>query len=161
MVMNKQQCGAATMLSKKIQFVFALVAITLVGSLATPSYANEDAIKYRKGVMKAVGGTMGSLAAILKGKAPMSHAPALTTAMVQLSNVAADVFPEGSGGEMTGAKDNIWTEKDKFQASVKAFQTAAMGISKASGDKAAFGKAFKALGGSCGGCHKPFRKPKK
>lgn len=148
------------MLSKTIQFVCALVAITLLGAVATPSYANDDDIKYRKGVMKAVGGTMGSLAAILKGKAPMSHAPALTTAMVQFSTVAADIFPEGSGGDNTGAKDNIWTEKEKFQASLKAFQTAAMELSKASGDKAAFGAAFKNLGGSCGGCHKPFRKPK-
>jgi len=148
------------MLRKNIRLTFALVALTLMSAFAAPSYANEDAIKYRKGVMKAVGGTMGSLAAILKGKAPMSHAPALTTAMVSLSQVAADVFPVGSDGFETRAKDNIWTEKEKFSAAVKAFQTAAMNISKASGDKAAFGAAFKALGGSCGGCHKPFRKPK-
>ncbi len=149
------------MISKNFHFVITLIALTFVGSIATTSYASEDQIKYRKGVMKAVGGTMGSLAAILKGKAPMKHAPALTTAMVQLSVVAADIFPKGSGGDKTGAKDNIWTEGVKFQASVKAFQTAALNISKASGDKAAFGAAFKALGGSCGGCHKPFRKPKK
>jgi len=149
------------MLRTNIRLVFALVALTFASTLAAPSYANEDAIKYRKGVMKAVGGTMGSLAAIVKGKASMSHAPALTAAMANLSQVAADVFPAGSGGDNTRAKDNIWTEKEKFSATVKAFQTAAMNISKASGDKAAFGAAFKALGGSCGGCHKPFRKPKK
>ncbi len=149
------------MISKNIRFVLAFVALTFATALATPSYATEDAIKYRKGVMKAVGGTMGSLAAIMKGKASMSHAPALSQAMVQLSKVVPDVFPEGSGGNDTAAKDNIWAEKDKFAAAVKGFQTAAMNISKASGDKAAFGAAFKALGGSCGGCHKPFRKPKK
>ena len=148
------------MLRTNIRLVFALVALTFASALAAPSYANEDAIKYRKGVMKAVGGTMGSLAAIVKGKAPMSHAPALADTMAKLSSISGDIFPAGSGGINTEAKDNIWTEKEKFAAAVKGFQTAAMNISKASGDKEALGAAFKALGGSCGACHKPFRKPK-
>jgi cytochrome c556 len=148
------------MSSRTIRTTFALVALTLMSALATPTYANEDAIKYRKGVMKAVGGTMGSLAAILKGKAPMSHAPALANTMSQLASISGDLFPAGSDGIDSRAKDNIWTETDKFAAAVKAFQTAAMNITKATGDKAAYGAAFKALGGSCGGCHKPFRTPK-
>jgi len=142
------------------QSIRILAALAVMSALTTPSFANEDAVKYRKGVMSAIGGTMGSLAAVLKGKAPMSHAPALSNAMAQLSMVVPDIFPAGSDSIDSRAKEEIWTQKEKFATAVKTFQAAAMNISKASGDKASFGEAFKALGAACGGCHKPFREPK-
>ena len=44
-------------------FIFSL-------SLAPTANAEDHEIKYRKGVMKAVGGAMGSLAAVLKSRLP-------------------------------------------------------------------------------------------
>ena len=150
------------MILREFKFIFALLAISLAGSLVSPTYASEDAIKYRQGVMKAIGGTMGSMGAILKGKAPQKHGEPLSHAMWQLSKTVKDLFPEDSDFGITRAKPEIWQKPAEFRAALAAFENAALNLSKEahSKDPAAFASAFKALGKSCGGCHKPFRAPK-
>jgi len=146
------------------RFTIPMLSVILI-SIATVSPKADEAsdIKYRQTIMKAIGGTMGSMAAIVKGKAPQAHAAPLAQAMLQLSSTVKDVFPNGSDFGETRAKAEIWQKPTEFKAAVAAFETAALTISKVSqsGDPAAFVNAFKALGKSCGGCHKPFRQPKK
>jgi cytochrome c556 len=150
------------MILKKFKFIFALLTISLAGSLVSPTYASEDAIKYRQGVMKAIGGTMGSMGAILKGMASQKLGETLSDAMWQLSKTLKDLFPEDSDFGITRAKPEIWQKPAEFRAALTAFENAALNLSKEahSEDPAAFASTFKALGKSCGGCHKPFRAPK-
>lgn len=149
---------------------FAAVAAVAVAaaSLAfiTPAAADqaENDIKYRKTVMKAIGGHMGGIAAIVSGKvANKGDLKAHADAIAAMAGITPGIFPAGSDFGETGALPVIWSKPDDFKKALAAFKTAADGMVKAaaSGDMAAQGAAFKALGGSCGGCHETFREKHK
>ena len=151
------------MAHKWTKLALSLLATGFISMTALSVSADEaDDIKYRKSVMKAIGGTMGGMAAIVKGKVKQKHAVQLSSAMARLSEAVKDVFPEGSDFGDTRAKPDIWEKPKEFKASVAAFEKAASNLAKVSksGDAASFAAAFGALGKSCGGCHKPFRAPK-
>jgi cytochrome c556 len=125
--------------------------------------ANENDIKYRKAVMKALGGHMGSIAGIAKGEiGHTKHMFGHATAINAIAAMTSDIFPKGSGGDNTRAKDDIWQKWSEFEKTISAFQAASEKLLEAanSGDKGAVGAALGGVGKSCGGCHKPFRKPK-
>jgi len=152
------------MARKWTKLALSVLAAGIISTSALSVSADEaNDIKYRKSVMKAIGGTMGSMAAIIKGKVKQNHAVPLSHAMARLSVTIKDVFPEGSDFGDTRAKPDIWKKPKEFKASVAAFEKAASNLAMVSksGDPAAFAAAFGGLGKSCGGCHKPFREPKK
>jgi len=140
--------------------VFAVLAALVLATSASVVHANADQIKYRKALMKGVGGAMGGLAAVVKGKVSASNAAALADAMNSFASIAPGAFPKGSGGDKTRAKDEIWSKAAEFKAAVSAFQKAAAGVAAAASSGGNLKAAFGGLGKSCGGCHKPFRKPK-
>lgn len=149
----------------KYRLIFSMLALFGLCALAAQpvlAASEEDAINHRKAVMKAVGGTMGGLKNVVQGKASMSQAAALGNAMSQFASITGALFPEGSDFGDTRAKEEIWAKPAEFKAAVMAFEKAAANIAKvaASGDAGAMKGAFGMLGKSCGGCHKPFRKPK-
>ncbi|MBT3358982.1 MAG: cytochrome c [Rhodospirillales bacterium] len=142
------------------KFVFLALLATF---LAAPAMADEAAIKYRQAVMKALGGHMGSVAAIVKGKVPHSgHLADHGAAIAAIGNMTADLFPKESSMGKTGALPAIWEKPDDFAKAVGAFKDASQKFAMAAkgGDMGAVGAALGALGGSCGGCHKPFRQKK-
>ena len=136
--------------------MFGLLAM---GVLAAPAVAADDlanVIKYRQKVMSAVGAHMGSIGAVLKGEVSFTgnvadHARALQAT----SMMAADIFPAGSGVGDTRAMAKIWDDWAEFEKAIKAFPVATGALVEAA-DSGAMGN----LGNACGGCHKPFRKPK-
>lgn len=140
----------------------------LTATAGSPAIADghmkgENAIKYRQAVMKALGGHMGSLGAIAKGEVGhANHMFGHASAINAIASMTADIFPEGSGGDKTRAKDDIWKNWAEFQKTVTAFQGAAAKLVEAAnaGDAGAVGAALGGVGKTCGGCHKPFRKPK-
>lgn len=143
----------------------AAVAVATMGGFAAGA-ADEPAnvIAYRQKVMTAIVGHIGAIASVLKGEVSYtdhvaSHAKSLHATSLMLD----DIFPEGSGVGETRAKPEIWRERVKFDAAVKAFQDASAGLARVAegGDMAAIGAALGKVGESCGGCHKPFRKEKK
>ena len=134
----------------------------VTAAISTPANANDKDVNYRQAVMKALGGHMGSIGAIAKGevghtKHMFGHAVAINA----IAAMALDIFPEGSGGDKTRAKDEIWQNMGEFRKAVSAFQAASAKLLEAAnlGDKAAVSAALGGVGKTCGGCHKPFRKP--
>ncbi len=147
-------------------FRICLSALVLLVVAAFPAMAFEDgAIKHRQAVMKAVGGHMGAMAAIVKKQVPFTkdlsgHAHA----MAELAKIAARVFPEGSNFGETRAKEEIWSQPKEFAKVVEAFIVESDKLAKVakSADIAAFRAQFKAMGkNACGACHKKFREKKK
>ena len=141
----------------------ALAAALLSVPAARAAGDPNEAIKYRQMVMSSIGAHIGAIAAVLKGKVPhgghiLGHAKAMHAA----SHMLDDIFPPDSGVGETRAKPEIWEQPEKFKAGVKVFQDASAVLVKAaeSGDMAAIGDAIGDVGKACGGCHKPFRKPK-
>jgi cytochrome c556 len=146
--------------------IFILPFVVLVLG-AGPALAQEEgAIKYRKAVMKAVGGHMGAMAGIVKGKVKGSQKEmeALSHAMRELASITPLIFPEGSDFGETRALEVIWQKPKEFKKVLDAFLAEATKLAEIShsGDKQAFGAQFKAMGkNACGACHKNFREKKK
>ncbi len=147
----------ATFMSGAMALVFASASIAHSESTGIPE---ADA---RIAKMKELGGSMKAIAAVAKGEA--EYSPALNAKAETVQKIAmemASLFPEGSGGEKTRSKPEIWTKKAEFSAAIKDLQMASekLVVAVATGDRAAIGPALGATGKTCGGCHKPFRTPK-
>ena len=145
--------------------IFILPFVVLVLG-AGPALAQEEgAIKYRKAVMKAVGGHMAAMGAILKGTGGQARDLKVhADAMAALATVAANAFPEGSDFGMTRAKEVIWENPVEFKKVVQVFidESAKLAKIPASGKFKAAAAQFLHLGkNACATCHKKFREKKK
>ncbi len=164
---NSQCKGEKNM--KPVRIILSVLAVTLVSAFALPSIAGDDpdnVLKYRKAVMKSIGGHMGAMAAIVKGQVsyPASHIALHAEGLNASSQLIADAFKANvKPTNKTRAKPDIWKEWDKFAAAAKATSTESAKLAQVAkgGDMAAIKAQFGALGKSCGGCHKPFRAKKK
>ncbi len=142
-------------------------ACMLIGLSAfnTAAFADEpeQVIKYRKNVMKSIGGHMGASASIVQGKVSFKgdlkdHAHALAL----MSKDIVALFPKGSDFGETGAKDAVWEKPAEFKKAADAAKekTAAFAKVVASGDTKNYVPAFKAVAETCKACHKTFRQKK-
>ncbi len=118
----------------------------------------EDLIKYRKNVMKSIGGHTGALFAIAGAKAgDPSHMGAHADALASSAMIVKDIFPPESADGDTRAKAEIWSDAEGFAAAVTELEEAAQGVKDAFDNNGDMGAALKALGGSCKGCHDDYR----
>jgi len=145
--------------------IAGLLAVVLGAGFAGIAAADPAAdIKFRQNNMKALGGHMGALAAMVKGARAGSPLEVRTHAYAigWMSRVASNFFPEGSGAGETAAKPEIWSKPDDFKKVMRNFKVAAWKLELAAkeGDAGAIGAAFGDVGKSCGGCHKAFRAKK-
>lgn len=144
-----------------------LLIITIFGllffGLAYAQFAKpEDAIKYRQSVMNIIGYHMGQMGAVVMGKKPyekqeFSHH---TTIEEMLSTLPWEAFmTAGTDKGKTAFKSSAFSEKDKFMAKAKTFETETQKLVKAAaGDdfnaiKAQYGE----VGKSCKSCHEDYR----
>ncbi|MCP5368919.1 MAG: cytochrome c [Hyphomicrobiales bacterium] len=131
---------------------------------AGAAVADGGAIKYRKAVMKAIGGHMGSMVTIVKGEGgDRADLAGHAQAMADLAKMSQHVFPKGSGtsaGE-TELLNAAFDKPAEFAAVQQAFVEHAAKLAEAAkgGDPKAFGAALGALGkNACKACHDNFRK---
>jgi len=146
--------------------LFSMIAAGLLVTSAGAAFAGEDAITYRKSVMKAVGGHMKSMALIVKGKAgDMKDIAAHASAMAGLAHASATSFPDDSTplDGKTEALPAVWDKPEDFKKVSMAFITEAEKLAAAAktGDKGAIGAQLGALGkNACKACHDDFREKK-
>lgn len=150
----------------------ALATFVLVPALAAGAYlftaagpgAAEDPIEARQQAMKDNGKAAKQLGAIFKGEAEFDGDVVRRNAEIIAAKIAdaKKLFPEGSTSDDSRAKPEIWEKWDEFAAAADEAITAAEAVAAvgANDDADGFKPAFASLGKSCGGCHKPFRKPK-
>ena len=143
--------------------VTILATILAIISLSTAYAADEpeNIIKFRQTVMKGNGAHITNIAAVVKGQVT------ITANLVADAQAIADglqnfgkLFPPGTEGGKTNALAKIWDDRAGFDKALADAQAAAQSMigATASNDIAIIGKALGALGKSCGGCHKPYRK---
>ena len=153
------------MMKRSTCLLIAGLALGLAGQALAADSA-ENLVKYRQSVMKAIGGHIGAIAAVVKGEVSYGdHVANHARSIKEMSLIVSDIFPPNSGpmdSAKTRALAKIWDEPAKFKDAVTAFQSAAAKLADVaeSGDKQAIADGLGALGKSCGGCHKPFRKEK-
>lgn len=120
-------------------------------------------VKYRHLVMEAAGEHMGALSMIAKGETDRTQDMVMhAEALLGVAKITGSLFPDGSGpqaGVQTDSKAEIWSQKDKFAAAVKAFEDESVKLVDIAkkGDVAALKAQLGAVGGTCGDCHDAFR----
>lgn len=153
----------------KIKSLLAAVAfgVVVLPVTVSPSLSHEGELSAhgaRHAAMKAIGAHMKALGAVAKGSAPVDEA-AKTHAMslASLAGTFKYLFPEEPIAEKSRALPAIWERWDEFAAISDEFTTKSYAVVTAvSGGKAAdVGAALGEVGKTCGGCHKPFRGPRK
>jgi len=141
-----------------------LFMLSIVGLIITPtvllSAESEDLIKYRRGVMKAIGGHMSATSLIVRGKVP--HKGQLKQHVSALKALTSDIpalFPEDSDFGETRAKAEIWEKQEDFAKAAKASNDSIANLLKAveGGNDGEILAGFKKVGEGCKGCHKDFR----
>ncbi len=138
--------------------VLAVAAIFSFSALAGSTQENRSAH------MKQIWKNFKPFTLVAKGEAePSMGLVGNAAALQQLSKGLLVLFPQGSGGGKSRAKPEIWSDWAGFQKAVANFQAAAPGLVPAakSGDAGKIKAATGAVGKACGGCHKPYRAPKK
>lgn len=120
----------------------------------------EDLIKYRRSVMKAIGGHMSATSLIVRGKVP--YKAQLTQHVNALKVLSQDIpalFPEDSDFGETHAKQEIWEEWDNFTKAADSAMKSTEILLKTveAGNDSELPASFKKVGESCKGCHKDFR----
>lgn len=151
------------MSGRKFLGLGVVVAAAIAAFPAVSADSPENLIKYRQANMKAVGGHMASLAAIAKGDiAAVDHAAAHAEAIADIAKNAGYLFAQPTANDKfkdTKALPDIWSKQGEFNKAASDFAKASASMVDAAKtkDRAKIGEAMKALGGSCGGCHKPFR----
>jgi cytochrome c556 len=146
-----------------------LAQLVAVGALLfTPAalLAQEEAtgvVKERMDLMETQKDAMKVLGAMAKGQVPFDAAKA-TAAAKEIESTSANIlqlFPEGSGGEPSEAKPEIWTQWEKFTTDTERLATAAAALEEAVSSESPEWKAkFKDVIDACKTCHKTFRAEK-
>ena len=130
---------------------------------AAAQFKNADAaIEYRQGALVVMDNHYDRIGAMVKGKAPFDAAIAQANAdlVVTLARLPWSAFVEGSDKGETGARPEIWSQREKFNADAQKLQDATIKLLEAANTgkpdalKAAFGPAAQA----CKSCHDDFRK---
>lgn len=140
--------------------LFGIAGMALTAVAAT----EEDTIKYRQAVMKSVGGHMGAIAQIVRGKVDHKedlayHAQAISRAMDDVGKL----FPAGSDFGETRALSAIWEKAADFKQKSDDARSAAAAFAAAAqtGEQSDIGPKFKGLADSCKACHKDYREEDK
>lgn len=148
-----------------------VIATTVVASVMANTAIAQDksnpAIKARQAQMQLYSFNLGQLAAMAKGNVDYNADAAMAAAnnLVALSQMnQSAMWPQGTDNasdSSTRALPAIWENFPDVFAKGQAFADAAVAMQAAAGvDLASLQGAMGALGGSCSGCHKPYRGPR-
>lgn len=147
-------------------------AVALAGVIITPAQAatpEEKAVKSRQGYMQISALNIGILAAMVKGKAEYNAAEAQIAAdnLKLISQIdMTSMWREGTSNTKkkmkTKALPEIWEADSKIVEKANDFAKASSDIAAVAGEGLEPLKSkFAALGKTCKGCHKSYRKAKK
>jgi cytochrome c556 len=133
------------------------IALALGG--ATVAAAQTDVIGQRRAGLKRMGDTMTAMRPVADARAPGTQFVAQIDDMISFYRGMPALFPAGSGTGDTKALPTIWSDNAGFLAAnadtVAKLQ--ALRVAAAGGDGGAFQDAWRAVGPTCGNCHRPYR----
>ncbi|HXV80452.1 MAG TPA: cytochrome c [Candidatus Binatia bacterium] len=140
------------------KFLIAAVVALMTLFVSSHVFAQADVIEQRQKLMKSNSANAKAIKAAVEKK---DYATIETKAKDIMGNAdkIVGLFPKGSTKGKTKAEAAIWEKPDEFAKDAKALAKAAGELAAAAKakDDAAIEVKVKALSGTCGGCHKPFR----
>lgn len=150
------------MQAKKL-FLGVICGLSLAVFAGNVSAQSDEAfLAYRQKVMKSHGASMGAIGDIMKNNLPfVSHIAVHAKDIQAMSTIVPEAFKKEITEGKTDSKPEIWKEWDKFVEASKALERESAKLAEVAvtGDKEAIAAQVKKVGGACGDCHKPYRKP--
>ncbi len=147
----------------RISTIAAAIALAAAagGTLAIAA-SPADTIAARQANFKKMGGAMKVIKDELAGSADKAKMAGAAKTIAAVARAQVPLFPKGTGpgaGVKTDALPAIWTDRATFDGHAKKLIAEADKLVKvtSTGNAAAIGAQFKAVGGTCGACHKQFR----
>jgi cytochrome c556 len=142
----------------------SLVVVACGGGGTAPADETPEsaAFQYRRAVMQSIAYKVGQARGMAQGEIPVDEAAFRKHAsdVVTLAGMIPEGFIPNSAVEGSAALPEVWTNMPDFQAKAMDLQTAAQSLATAAqqnGFEAAKGM-VQAVGESCGGCHRPYRR---
>ncbi|MCJ2186761.1 c-type cytochrome [Novosphingobium beihaiensis] len=140
----------------------AAAAVVCGATLATAAPSAGTTIATRKANFKKMGAAMKALKGELSGTPDKAAVLKAAKTIAATGRVQAKLFPAGTGpssGEKTDALPAIWTKRATFDAGMTKLVTEADKLITVAntGNASAMQAQFRAVGGTCGACHKQFR----
>jgi len=124
----------------------------------------EEIIAFRQANYKWMGDTFGDMKKVIDAGGDVAPLAAKAADMAAWARRIPGMFPVGTetggpAGHPTKALPAIWTSKSTFdeRSVALATQSAKLSTVAATGDKAAFAEQYKAVGATCGACHRDYR----
>lgn len=143
----------------------ALVASTLFSvSIASAHEGAEGVVKERMELMKTIGKNTKRIAPIAMGSADMDlkAVEESATEIANAAKMAIHKFPKGSTSMVSEAKENIWTDWEKFEGLMKSLTADAEALAELAkkGEEFELGDGFGKMASNCKKCHTDFRQKK-
>ncbi|MEE4453308.1 cytochrome c [Novosphingobium resinovorum] len=138
-------------------------AVAVSATMAIAASPAQTAITTRQANFKKMGGAMKVLKdQLASGTIDKAAAVAAAKTLAATGRAQGPLFPSGSGasaGIKTDALPAVWSNRAAFDGAMKAYiaQADKLVAAAGTGNAAAIGAQFKAVGGTCGACHKQFR----
>ncbi len=136
-----------------------IAAAMLFGCLCAGAVYAAGEVEKREGLMKQIGGAMGSLAAISKGQKPYDAevVKAAVTTIRTNAKVFPDQFPPGTETG-SAAAPAIWENFEDFKAkAARLGADADKVLANLPADQAGVSTAMQTLGADCSACHQTYR----
>jgi cytochrome c556 len=149
-------------MKKSLQIILISTICSFI-FLSASAQDNGALLKYRQDIMKSNGMAMGIIGSILKNKLPFakqieSHALVVKMNMLLMEEAYSKKVTTGK----TDTKPETWGMWAEFVTAAKNSASAADSLAKAAmtGNSSDIFPKLKAVGQTCGSCHKLFRQPK-
>jgi cytochrome c556 len=143
-----------------LPFFVLCLALPLTGAQAQ---SDEAFVQYRQKIMTSQSASMGAINDILKNKLPyQDHIAAHARDIAAMSALVGTAFKKQIAEGKTDAKPEIWQEWEKFLAAAENLSNESSKLASVAqaGNMETISEQVKKVGGVCGDCHKPCRKPK-
>lgn len=142
-------------------FAAALAVLAAAGGTLAVAASPADTIALRQANFKKMGGAMKVIKDELAGGADKAKMAGAAKTIAAMARAQGPLFPNGTGPSAgkTDALPAIWSQRPTFDGHAKKLIAEAdkLVAVAGSGNAAAVGVQFKAVGGTCSGCHKQFR----
>lgn len=150
------------LLVRGLCFGLALTVGLGLGAVTQVHAFEDDEVKidYRKGAMRAIGGNMASLAAVIVDGAEDYRGNLALHArfIAEMSRDIPSLFPEGTDFGETDALPGIWENWERFgELSTNTNEAAVALLEAIEAGEENLGPRFRELGQSCSACHDDFR----
>lgn len=155
--------GARNLTTRSSLLAVALAVLATSSTIAIAASPAAPVIEKRQANYKKMGAALKTLKDQLSGGSPSrSELQAAANTLAATAKLQPKLFPAGSGpgsGVKTDALPNIWTDRAAFDTAMSELITESgkLAAIAGNGSTAQIQAQYRAVGKTCGGCHRQFR----